>query len=460
MTKSRFRGLAVILLFVGMAGLAIAQDEGSPDQGAQPAIVTHLGTVITPDSSVVRPEDRGLRAHTNHLIFVPAGRQPGSVFPDNTFAETPASMGCVYKVGPIYTGCNPASGAGNHPTGGWGGIAVVDAYDNPNAGSDLAYFSTYFGLPAATFTKVYANNSFGTLHGMTASCSGKPAGNTSWGQEEDLDIEWAHVMAPAAHIFLVEACTSSFSDLLFAEQVAGMKVSGVGGGDVSNSWGSNEYSGEVRAVDNTFRYYWNKIVYFASAGDYGWGAQYPSSSPWVVSAGGTTVNRDAGGNFLNESCWAGSGGGVSAYETWQNPPDLNNGMGPWANFQYAMFGQTARQTPDISFNADPNSGVWVYDSYGYNGNAGWFIVGGTSVSSPALAGIVNASKNTLGQGPPNTPFYSNMENDLLYAQLYGHLAYPYNFYDVTTGSNGTGHNAAVGYDQCTGIGSPRGHLGK
>ena len=441
-------------------GAAVQTEPLATTLAPQPQPYHPQGTIIVPESSVARAEDAGLRAHTNTLIFVPSGQPMATAMPSNTFAETVASMSCVYKVGPIYPGCVPANGGVNHPTGGWGAIALVDAYDNPKAATDLAYFSTNYGLPAPQFRKIYANTSYGSIAGLSASCSGTPAPSQDWGLEEDLDIEWAHAMAPNAKILLVEACTNYLSDLQFAVLVAAKEVSARGGGDVSNSWGSNEYSGEVGAVDNTFRYYWNKIVYFASAGDYGWGAQYPSSSPWVVSAGGTTVNRDAGGNFLNESCWAGSGGGVSAYETWQNPPDLDNGMGPWANFQYAMFGQTARQTPDISFNADPNSGVWVYDSYGYNGNAGWFIVGGTSVSSPALAGIVNASKNTLGQGPPNTPFYSNMENDLLYAQLYGHLAYPYNFYDVTTGSNGTGHNAAVGYDQCTGIGSPRGHLGK
>jgi len=132
-------------------------------------------------------------------------------------------------------------------------------------------------------------------------------------------------------------------------------------------------------------------------------------------------------------------------------------MGPWAAFQYPFAGQTGRQTPDLSFNADPNSGVYVYDTYGYGG---WVIVGGTSVSSPSLAGIVNASNNRLGQAPNVGGYYTTEENNLLYDQLFAHTAYPANFYDVQTGSNGSGHNAGVGYDQCTGVGSPRGKLGK
>jgi subtilase family serine protease len=472
MTKSRLFAFAALLSFaLGFSELAVGQEEHTPEeapdltmqaapanQPGQPAIATPLGTMITPASSIADPKDAGLFAHTNHLIFIPAGRPMASAAPDFTFAETPASLGCVYMVGPLYAGCNPATGGTNHPSGGWGAIALVDAFDNPNAAADLAAFSTHWGLPAASFTKVYANSAFGNLNGMTASCGGTPPANSGWGLEEDLDIEWAHAMAPAAKIILVEACSSSLADLLYAEQVAGIKVAAGGGGDISNSWGSGEFSGEVNTTDDVFyRYHWSRITYFASAGDSGWGAQYPSSSPWVVSAGGTTVNRDASGNFVSESCWSGSGGGVSLYEKWQSPPSIANGMGPWTAYQYPFAGQTARQTPDISFDSDPASGVWVYDSYGYGG---WLVIGGTSVASPALAGIVNNANNRLGQAPAAGGDHSATENNLIYAQLFSNSAYPSNFYDVKTGSNGLGHNAGAGYDQCTGVGTPRGKLGK
>jgi kumamolisin len=475
MTKTRLYAFAVLLLFAFWTSvLAAAQEEDrtrapeqaapqaepatAGDRAAQPEIFRPAGTVITPASSVARPEDAGVKFHTNVHIFVPSGRQMSSPNPDFTFAETPYSMACVYKVGTAYAGCNPAAGGtANLAKGGWGAIALVDAYDNPNAASDLATFSSFYGLPAASFTKVYANSSFGTLNGLTASCSGTPPGNTGWGLEEDLDIQWAHAMAPKAKIILVEACSNSDNDLYYAEQVAGMKVAAAGGGDISNSWSGGEYASEVGSGGDDFfyRYYFKNISYFGSAGDSGWGAAFPSSSPWIISAGGTTVNRDANGNFMNESCWSGSGGGVSAYELWQSPPNIHNGMGPWTPFQFGFAGQNARQTPDISFNADPNSGVNMYDSYGYGG---WLVVGGTSVSSPSLAGIINSSSNKLGQGGGG--YYQSQENNLIYAQLYASAAYKANFYDVTTGSNGSGHNAGTGYDQCTGVGSPRGKLGK
>jgi kumamolisin len=478
---ARTQALAMVLFLsfaLGFYQVVAAQDTSitperpaAKQQLAQPTgeIFRRPGTVITPPVS-----DPRRPVHTNYKIFVPAGRHSlWSATPDDTFTETPASLGCVYQVGPIYTGCNPANGGTNHPTGGWGAIALVDAYDDPTAASDLAFFDTHYGLPSATFTKVYANTSFGTLNGLTASCSGTPAnGNTTgWDIEESLDIEYAHVMAPSAHIYLIEACSEFISDLLFAEEVAGIKVSAAGGGDISNSWGYEEMCVDnpncgggplTQQQDDSFfyKYYWNQITYFAGAGDSGGQVAYPSTSPWVVSVGGTTINREANGNFLNESCWSDSGGGNSAVEFWANPPSISNGMGPWTDYQYELFGGAplaypARSTPDIAFDADPNSGVNVYDT---DEGGTWYVIGGTSLASPAVAGIVNASNNRLGQAPPAGGYSYAGELNYLYSQLNANTAYSANFYDVTTGSNG--HSAGTGYDQCTGIGTPRGFAGK
>ncbi len=245
-------------------------------------------------------------------------------------------------------------------------------------------------------------------------------------------------------------------------------VSNAGGGDVTNSWGGGEFAGET-AYDPYLGYYYPfNIAYFASAGDSGCGAAYPSSSPWVVSAGGTTVYRNAKTlAFSKEGCWAGSGGGSSSVETYATTFATGSYMGPWADYQYGIFGQASRQTPDFAFNADPNSGVVVYDCAYYSGTCYYLEVGGTSVSSPSLAGIVNHAANKLGEGHINPAtgngFYTADENNLLYSQLGGAAAYKANFYDVTTGSNTTKSctgNAGKGWDYCTGVGSPRGLLGK
>jgi kumamolisin len=463
MNKTKLFAFAVLLsLTLGVWGVVSLAAPQSTTPGRPE------GNLITPPSSVERPEDAGVRAHTNYKIFVPAGSQESFATPDGgtftcqlaaPFCETPASIGCVYNVGPTYAGCNPGTGGTNHPSGGWGAIALVDAYDDPNAASDLAFFDSFFGLPTATFTKVYATSSFGTLNGLTASCSvTPPSGTTGWDIEESLDIEWAHVMAPSAQIILVEACSSGLSDLVFAEEVAGKEVEAAGGGDISNSWGTGDFSGENTWDKYFYSYYFTHLSYFASAGDTGAEIFYPSASPWVVSAGGTVINRNSSGNYSSESCWPDSGGGFSAYEKWQNPPTISNGLGPWADFQYIVYGGAPfaypfRSTPDIAF--DAGSPVLIYDTYE---GGQWYTVTGTSVSSPSLAGIVNASNLRLGQTLPGGGYYKTRENDLLYAGYEDHLNYPNYFYDVTTGSNG--HAAGPNYDQCTGIGTPRGHIGK
>src|SRR2546422_10236220 len=155
-------------------------------------------------------------------------------------AETPASLGCVYfLVSTRVSGCNPLTATVN-PAGGSKVIAIVDAFDDPNAATDLAKFSAQFGLPAANFSKVFAS---GTKPPQD------PTGG--WELEESLDIEWAHAMAPSARIILVEAASNSLTNLLAAETKAATLVAAAGGGEVSNSWGGGEFSGET-SLDSHF----------------------------------------------------------------------------------------------------------------------------------------------------------------------------------------------------------------
>jgi subtilase family serine protease len=176
--------------------------------------------------------DAGVRAHTNFRLlqpnhpFSPAAIRPnsGPPYPGYLY-ETPASIACVYGlVLPLTPYCDPNVVTAN-PTGGSRAIAIVDAYDYPSAASDLSTFSSQFGLPAANFSVVYAT---GTQPPQD------PTGG--WELEEALDIEWAHAMAPNATLYLVEANSNSFTDLLVAESVATSLVTAAGGGEVSNSW--------------------------------------------------------------------------------------------------------------------------------------------------------------------------------------------------------------------------------
>ena len=347
-------------------------------QGAE-----HKGTIVIPSSSIEKASDVGKRSHTNIRMFVPAegfkSPQPMTGAPPYTgyFYETPASIGCIYKLTKAVAGCNPNTVTVN-PTGGSKAIAIVDAYDDPNAAADLTYFSNQFGLPAPNFSVVYASGT-------------KPAGNSGWELEESLDIEWAHAMAPGAKIYLVEAATNNNSDLFLAVQKASSLVSAAGGGEVSMSWGGSEGSGET-SYDSYFTT--SGIVYFASSGDSA-GTIYPSTSPNVVAAGGTTLRRNpATGAFISEVAWVDGGGGASSVE-----------LRPSYQSAISSIVGGARGVPDLSAIADPNTGVWVYDS----GNGGWWIVGGTSVSSPMLAGIVNrAGSFATSSHAELTTIYGNM----------------------------------------------------
>lgn len=381
------------------------------------------GYITIPDSSIEKPTDIGLRAHTNYKIYTPykitADNLPGG--------ETPASLACVYGLTSPKPGC-PIANTSALPNSGWGVIAIVDAYDNPSIENDLAIFSSQFGLPACTtgngcFQKIYASGS-------------PPIFNPDWAIEEALDVEWAHAMAPNARIVLVEADTSSTEDLFAAEDVATLTVQANGGGEVSNSWGESEFPGET-TLDVHFQN--PGVVYLASSGDDGAPADYPSSSPNVVSAGGTSINR-TNGNFVSETAWNyypargwGGSGGQSIYE-----------MRPSYQLTVQKIVGTQRGTPDISFDANPFTGVDVYTA-----SHGWIIVGGTSVSSPSLAGIINSANMRFAS--------SNQELTFIYnSALKNYHAY---WHDIVQGNN-NGHIALIGYDLTTGLGSPLGYQGK
>jgi subtilase family serine protease len=339
-------------------------------------------------------------------------------------------------------GCNPATLANTtHATGGARSIAIVDAYDYPNAQTDLAAFSTKFGIAAintTNFTKVYAS---GTDPGPDPNCAGSNGWNC-WSAEAALDIEMAHALAPLAHIYLVEANSDSDTDLYAAvtKAVSLITTSPNTGGEVSMSWGGSEYSGETSS-DSTFT--GTNVVFFASTGD-SEGTEYPSVSPNVVAVGGTTLSRSPStGNIEEEISWEDGGGGYSLYE-------------PEPSYQDVIFGTGAgyaRGVPDVALEGNPRTGVWVYDSYetpNYLGVANWLIFGGTSVASPLMAGVVNHA----GHFAASTAAEQTM--------IYGNDQLSPNFRDIEYGSCGyyEGWFAVPGWDPCTGIGSPYGNTGK
>jgi subtilase family serine protease len=296
-------------------------------------------------------------------------------------------------------------------------IAIVDAYDDPKAESDLAVYRSNFGLSACTtangcFTKVNQNGQPSPL----------PAGNTGWAEEISLDLDMASAICPNCHILLVEANNASGTNLYIAENTA----VALGATEVSNSWGGGEYGGENTDDTNYFKH--PGVAITASSGDNGYGVSYPASSQYVTAVGGTTLTKPGG--VWHETAWSGAGSGCSFYV-------------PKPSWQHDA-GCARRTVADVSAVANPNTGVAVYDTYNTGGT--WFVFGGTSVSSPIIAGVYALAGGNVNYG--STP-YGN----------------PAALHDVTSGSNGScGRKAkkkylctaVAGYDGPTGLGTPNG----
>lgn len=388
--------LFAIAVFVALSNVASAQNVETVFNGHR---------IIYPASSIPQPG----RHHTNYF-FVDSDKaapQPPSG------VETPGSVACVYKLVSGTTGC-PIATSTAVPTGGWGAIAIVDAGDYPTAASDLAAFSSYYGIPAADLTVTWPGTK-------------KPPVYSDWEVEEALDIEWAHAMAPQAKIYLVESVQVNTDPTFAAVQLAAKLVAAAGGGVVSMSWGDPEVSEEL----NWDKYFTTKnVVFFAAAGDGGLGVSiYPGASPNVVAVGGTYFNRNPSGDFVNEVYYNGGGGGdLSPYEPrprYQN--DVQNIVG------------TQRGYPDVA--ADFCCAPIYLDG-------GWYSVGGTSWATPTFAGIVNAADHRA-KG-------SLAEHVMMYSVLSNSTEYATDYYDITQGSSECG----VGFDKCSGIGSPRTYAGK
>jgi subtilase family serine protease len=309
-------------------------------------------------------------------------------------------------------------------------VAIVDAYDDPNALKDLNTFNNQY-FPG---TQCNSNTCF-EKHQMSFFTSA----NKGWALEESLDVQWAHAIAPGAKILLVEARSAGLSDLMSAVDYA-RKQPNVA--SVSMSWGGGEFSGQT-SYDTHFTPGGNNaaVSFFASSGDEGSGVQWPASSTNVIGVGGTTLKTDSAGNITSESAWSGSGGGVSAQVSL---PTFQQGYGLAGN---------KRQIPDVSYDADPATGFPVYDSYGYSGQRGWFQVGGTSAGAPQWAAI-NAVNAAAGSGFAGAKLYTDGKADALAEAA--HQATQY-FNDIVTGANGSCGTLCIAgpaYDTVTGLGSP------
>jgi subtilase family serine protease len=326
----------------------------------------------------------------------------------------PLSVPSGYGYGPsqLQAAYNLASAAASN--GGNSTVAVVDAYDYGNAASDLAAYRSAAGLPAANFTKVNQNGQASPLP------SAPPAGD-DWTVEEALDLDMVSAICPNCKIVLVEANDDQSDGLFVAENTAASLA-----GYISNSWGESEVSNQTSLDSQYFNH--PGTVMTASSGDNGYGVIYPASSSNVVAVGGTSLSSASNARGWSESVWSGAGSGCSSYDpkpSWQTDTGCSN-----------------RTVADVAADADPATGVAVYDTS--NGNGGWTEVGGTSASSPMIAAVYALAGNA-GNNPAQS-LYTNASA----------------LNDVTSGANGTCSpddylcTGEPGYDGPTGNGTPNG----
>jgi hypothetical protein len=300
-------------------------------------------------------------------------------------------------------------------------VAIIDAYDNPQAEADLSVYRAQYGLPACTT----ANGCFRKVDQRGG--TGYPAPNADWSGEISLDLDMVSAVCPSCNILLVEGDDAGFESLGAAVNQAVT----LGAKYVSNSYGDS--SGEF-PEDLGYNTYYDHpgVVITASSGDWGYGAIYPASAPGVTAVGGTSLRQDGSGSW-SESVWNGAGSGCSRYQdkpAWQSDS-----------------GCAKRTVADVSAVADPNTGVAVYNDYGLGG---WAVYGGTSASAPiiaatyALAGVPQVDTN-----PAQYPYDSRT------------VAAAQEINDVSGGSNGSCSPAYLctgveGYDGPTGLGTPHG----
>ncbi len=338
-------------------------------------------------------------AHCLAIVLKPNGIVANATHTNTPQGLSPANLQAAYKL--------PSATAGKGQT-----IAIVDAYNDPNAASDLAVYRSTFGLPACTT----ANGCFKKVdqNGKTS----YPQTNSDWVSEISLDVDMVSAIAPRSHILLVEAKSNSFNDLGTAVNTAVR----LGATEVSNSYGGSESAQTTRAIASYYNH--PGVVITASSGDNGYGVELPAALNTVVAVGGTSLKSATNSRGWTETAWDGASSGCSSSvskPTWQKDT-----------------GCRMKTVTDVSAVADPATGVAVYLT-----GSGWSIYGGTSAASPIIAATYALAGNAA---------------KINGSYLYSHAS---SLNDVVGGKNGSCSKAylctaVTGYDGPTGLGTPKG----
>jgi hypothetical protein len=477
--------LALVLWLPCMAGSAVSPLPSSDYTVRAACVATGskragcLALQLVPRTAAARARRHPLGFTRGAPLTVPS---PGA----GAFGLRPQDLHAAYQL--------PASASSAQT------VALVDAYNDPNAETDLQAYDKEFSLPECTaangcFKQVNQSGEAGnppfpkTATELESARKGSRSARkeaeeaTGWGLEISLDIEVAHATCQSCDILLVESNSPTYENLEAAEKSA----AALGAGEISNSWAGPE-EGETPELESASPFNHPGIVITAAAGDDGylnWDApsasergdvNFPASSPHVVAVGGTRLSLGTGSAWAGETVWNGdgaTGGGCSAVFTaqlWQQ------NLADWS----AVGCGAKRAVADVSADADPYTGVAVRDTspeceYRYE-EAGvkhvlyWCTIGGTSVASPLIASVFALAGGANGAAYPAKTLYENEQKS------------PGSLHDVAAGSSGectkpfseTGLSgcttaeeakscaskaiclAGTGYDGPTGVGTPDG----
>ena len=422
-------GMRRVIGVLVAAGTAVGLVAGVPSAGASPArTASVLGALV----------DFGCANHANHASVgllaaartsarsgvtcfgqMRRGAGDGPMITKGPVGLGPADIQSAYKIAGLHAGGRT--------------VAVVDAFDDPKAESDLATYRSAYGLAACTT----ANGCFRKVD-QNGAASPLPATDYGWAEEISLDLDAISAACPDCHILLVEANGADTTSLMTAVDSA----VALGAVAVSNSYGGAEDS-TITAADAHLNH--PGVAITASSGDSGYGVSWPASSPYVTAVGGTTLKKNAlTTRGWTETVWKGAGSGCSKIE-------------PKPSWQHDS-GCAKRTVADVSADADPNTGLGVYDTFNNCGSSsfcdfllslgvdqgadGWIQVGGTSLSSPLIASVYALAGKAVTAG--SAPY-----------------ADPAGLFDVTSGSNGSCGSsylctAKPGYDGPSGLGTPNG----
>jgi hypothetical protein len=435
-SRTSRRAIAAVssaLIVAGTAGTATAS--GHPDPAAQRLIAatgasaSEIGYAVDKAlcGTTVRrgyancfalkrePVKKGTAGALPYLKRVPSTTRPAAVTLGPATGYTPADLAAAY-------GFNPDARRANQL------VAVIDWYDDPHVRHDLNIFDAHYGLPTETAASFRVVNQNGKVSPLPSSTAGvHTAGEIS------LDVEAVRAVCHSCRIVLVEAKNGRIDHLAAAENTA----AALGATEITNSWGSPEFPDFPKVLKDAFNQ--PGVVITASTGDDGWfdwdlsndgknpfpssnAPEFPSSSPNVVSVGGTSLHLNpVDGSIDTQAVWNNNGPsdtvGVNGGGGFHPGPEGASGGGCSTLFgapawQKSFAGYAAagcngkRLAADVSMLGDPQTGFDTYDTWG-TGDTGWLTVGGTSLSAPIIAAMYALAGGSGGAAYPAASLYLN-----------------------------------------------------